>query len=91
MQLALKHIGSHSDRSDGLANKQDFDRLKVDRNKKLCFFSYKEEKKLDISITNNGDPKAKYFYHYNIHQFNIQYKNTPYIQQPTPNTHQLKK
>jgi hypothetical protein len=59
VQLSLKHIGSLSDRSDGLGNKQDFDRLKVDRNKKLCFFSYKEEKKLDILITNNGDLKAK--------------------------------
>jgi len=34
VQLSLKHIGSRSDRSDELGNKQDFDRLKLDRNKK---------------------------------------------------------
>ncbi|MEG1265525.1 MAG: hypothetical protein RSE19_03530 [Myroides sp.] len=34
--MSLKHIGSHSDRSDGLANKQDFDRLKLDRNKNFA-------------------------------------------------------
>ena len=67
MQLSLKHIGSQSDRSDGLDNKQDFDRLKLDQKEKTftSFSLLNEEKNRNVSTTNNGDLKARSSY-YNL-------------------------